>query len=632
MLYRQIPLRILKGATAVATGRGSLLRHAREADMRRPSTILAAALLASSCSVSEGVPQPGSSPSTAEAPATSAAEQPASPAAPTTTAPSTTTTEPDPCPSPLAPPPQAAAGGIPVATRLDAADPIAAAVAISQQAFLCSDIAVVARPDDPEAVIAAADVAAASGGPLLLGSPGGSPVLDAELDRLAPERVIRVGFGVRLEAPEDALVETISTADVTVEVLPRLLTAATGGEPGPEPPTTTTTTGTTSTTGAEPTTTTAGESAEAAQGGEGATTEDPGSDAAPGAIIGAAAGEGSSGMLWLVDHRDVALAATAAAAALTTGGLMVVVDGTDLRAGREVVQNARAAGAPAAVTLVGRITDDADWQLPILLGAPELPGGGLLLFPGRRLLAFYGSPLTPVLGVLGEQGPEATAERLATVLPPYGADGLEVLPAFEMIATVADSREGSDGNYSNELDLELLRPWIEAAADGGIYVLLDLQPGRTDFLTQAQRYEEFLRLPHVGLALDPEWRLGPDEFHLRQFGSVQPDEVNRVVAWLAELVRTEGLPQKLLLLHQFRLSMLPDRELIEKPAELAVVIQMDGQGPLASKYETWAAITAGTEGEGWWWGWKNFYDEDLPTPTPEQVLDLEPTVVYVSYQ
>ena len=42
-----------------------------------------------------------------------------------------------------------------------------------------------------------------------------------------------------------------------------------------------------------------------------------------------------------------------------------------------------------------------------------------------------------------------------------------------------------------------------------MYVVLDLQPGYTDFLAQAQRYEEFLAQPHVGLALDPEWRLAP---------------------------------------------------------------------------------------------------------------------------
>jgi len=207
-----------------------------------------------------------------------------------------------------------------------------------------------------------------------------------------------------------------------------------------------------------------------------------------------------------------------------------------------------------------------------------------------------------------------------------------VVPAFELIATVADSRAGDDGNYSNETALEDLRPWIRAAGEAGLYVLLDLQPGRTDFTTQARLYEEFLRLPYVGLALDPEWRLGPDQLHLQQYGSVSAAEINEVSAWLAGLVREENLPQKMLLLHQFRLSMLPDREAVAVPAELAVVIQMDGQGTLEAKYETWAAVTAGTEDAGWFWGWKNFYDEDAPMATPAQVLELQPPVVYVSYQ
>ena len=31
-------------------------------------------------------------------------------------------------------------------------------------------------------------------------------------------------------------------------------------------------------------------------------------------------------------------------------------------------------------------------------------------------------------------------------------------------------------------------------------------------------------------------------------------------------------------------------------------------------------------------GWKNFYDEDRPTPTPAQTLAVTPRPIYVSYQ
>src|SRR5690606_17349776 len=135
-----------------------------------------------------------------------------------------------------------------------------------------------------------------------------------------------------------------------------------------------------------------------------------------------------------------------------------------------------------------------------------------------------------------------------------------VVPTFEIIATIASAEAGEDGDYSRETPVPELLPYVEAAAEAGIYVVLDLQPGRTDFLTQAKRYEELLRYPHVGLALDPEWRLKPDQRHLRQIGSVDVAEVNATLTWLADLTREHRLPQKLLVLHQFQLRMITGRE------------------------------------------------------------------------
>ena len=284
------------------------------------------------------------------------------------------------------------------------------------------------------------------------------------------------------------------------------------------------------------------------------------------------------------------------------------------------------------VWVVGASADSDRWWLEVNLLGPELPGGGSTMFPDRRLVAFYGVTHTGVLGVLGEQGPSEGLERMAPYLEEYAADGLPTIPTFEIIATVATARAGRDGDYSGEISVEDLTPWVEFAAGEGVYVVLDLQPGRTDFLTQAKYYEELLALPHVGLALDPEWRLRSDQVHLRQIGSVDAAEVNAVAEWLAELVRRERLPQKLLMVHQFRFTMIRDRETISVPPELAVVIHMDGQGPLATKYSTWGALTAGAEEQGWHWGWKNFFDEDYPLATPEQVLELDPLVVFVSYQ
>ena len=82
-----------------------------------------------------------------------------------------------------------------------------------------------------------------------------------------------------------------------------------------------------------------------------------------------------------------------------------------------------------------------------------------------------------------------------------------MVPAFELIATVATANPGIGGDYSYEAPISLLRPWVDAAGKAGMYVVLDLQPGRANFLDQAKLYESLLRQPHVGLALDPEWRI-----------------------------------------------------------------------------------------------------------------------------
>src|SRR5699024_10280915 len=122
--------------------------------------------------------------------------------------------------------------------------------------------------------------------------------------------------------------------------------------------------------------------------------------------------------------------------------------------------------------------------------------------------------------------------------------------AFEIITTLASSEAGADGDYSTELDPEALREWVDAAGEAGVYVVLDLQPGTSDFLSQAKRYEDLLTQSHVGLALDAEWRLQPGQKHLEQIGSVSAEEINETAQWLADLTAEHDLPQKALILHQ----------------------------------------------------------------------------------
>ena len=165
-----------------------------------------------------------------------------------------------------------------------------------------------------------------------------------------------------------------------------------------------------------------------------------------------------------------------------------------------------------------------------------------------------------------------------------------------------------------------------------MYVVLDLQPGRASLLAQAKKYQSLLALPNVGLALDAEWKLQPGQKPLRQIGSVSIGEVNSVVRWLAGLTARYRLPQKLLVLHQFRLSMIQDeRRLDTSHDDLAILFHMDGQGTPAVKQQTWNAVTRAAP-RGVFFGWKDFYVKDHPMLDPRQTITRTPRLSMISYQ
>ncbi len=330
---------------------------------------------------------------------------------------------------------------------------------------------------------------------------------------------------------------------------------------------------------------------------------------------------------------DAAVVATAKAAGAHVVRMPTGV--TDPAAAPDVV-TALHDGTGGPTLLVGSAfaaLPDPEWTVRAAESGFQLRNGGQRPFDGHRYVALYGAPGAPALGVLGEQGPEATVRRAEAVAKPYRAESDElVTPAMEVIATVAAGDAGADGDYSTELPVSTLEPYVDAAHDADMPVIIDLQPGRSDFLSQAKRYESLLKRPDVWLALDPEWRLTKDQVPLKQIGSVSASEVNEVSSWLAALVRKEGLPPKALVLHQFRLSMIQDRSALETHPELDMLVHVDGQGSQPDKQATWKALHAGAP-KGLHWGWKNFYDEDTPMLTPSQTMsEVTPTPSLITYQ
>ncbi|MET1131824.1 MAG: hypothetical protein ABWX60_00205 [Aeromicrobium sp.] len=276
-----------------------------------------------------------------------------------------------------------------------------------------------------------------------------------------------------------------------------------------------------------------------------------------------------------------------------------------------------------------------DYAVRVVRANAQTVGGGWFATRGKHLVAMYGHPSGPALGVLGEQGPKASVARVRELVRKYRrvAPDEHFVPAFEIITTVAAASKGPKGDYSARTKVADLEPLVDAAEQAGVVVILDLQPGRSSFLTQAKEYESLLRRPHVGLALDPEWRLGPTGKPLQRIGHVGVNEVNHVSAWLARLTRKHALPQKVFVLHQFQTQMIRHRERVRTDhPELSTVIHVDGQGSPGAKFGTWGVIRQDAP-KNVGWGWKNFVDEDEPMLDVAQTWRrVRPHPVLITYQ
>jgi hypothetical protein len=263
----------------------------------------------------------------------------------------------------------------------------------------------------------------------------------------------------------------------------------------------------------------------------------------------------------------------------------------------------------------------------------ELPRGGRTLFPDYRLVGFCGTPGAPELGELQGNFPKEVKE-LETRTAPY-AKGRPLLPVFELIAVVVQSGAGKDGKYRRRVDDSIVDEYLRAARKSKALLLLNIQPGQSDFLTEVKSFESYLREPDVGVALDPEWAMKPKQRPGRFYGQTDGETINDVAAYLSSLVTEGNLPEKALVFHQVNRGVLKDEVELKPLPGVAFIKSVDGLGPVHSKIETYDYLML-TMKRGVHPGFKLFFDEDTRggnrIMSPKEVLALSPQPEYVMYE
>ena len=259
----------------------------------------------------------------------------------------------------------------------------------------------------------------------------------------------------------------------------------------------------------------------------------------------------------------------------------------------------------------------------------QLPRGGRTIFPDFRVVAYYGAPQDRQLGALGIGSPTQMTRKLEKQAKPYARKSRPVLPAMELIAVVAAAHPGPGDRYNLRQSDAVIRRYLKAARKAKSLLILDVQPGRSDFFTETKRLRKWLKEPEVGLALDPEWRMSEGQIPGKVIGSVGAREVNATTAWLDQLVTRYKLPQKLLLIHQFTDDMVPEDQLKERKG-LAYVLNVDGFGTKALKVAKYKSFAK--QAKQFRRGFKLFYEEDQGIMSPQQVMRLQPRPDLVVYE
>ena len=269
-------------------------------------------------------------------------------------------------------------------------------------------------------------------------------------------------------------------------------------------------------------------------------------------------------------------------------------------------------------------------------GPPPLPGS---LLPEKRIVAFYGNPLSKKMGVLGEYPVDVMLAKLDTAVAAWRkADpSTPVQPALHLVAVTAQGAPGKDGMYRLRMDTSLINKVYGWAKQRNALLFLDVQVGHSTMQQELPRLLPFLAHPDVHMAMDAEFSMHYDREGMvpsKKVGQFDAADVNYVSQTLAKLVSEDHLPPKILVVHRWTRKMISNASQIKLDPRVQIVMDMDGWGPPWLKFDSYRDYEVAEPVE--FTGFKIFFHNDVKHGdallTPAEVLRLRPKPMYIQYQ
>ncbi len=261
------------------------------------------------------------------------------------------------------------------------------------------------------------------------------------------------------------------------------------------------------------------------------------------------------------------------------------------------------------------------------------------ILPSKRIVAFYGNPLSKKMGVLGEYPVEEMLAKFDKAIAEWKAadPSTPVQPALHLITVVAQGTPGRDGKYRLRMADTLVEKVYGWAQSRHAILFLDVQVAGSTLQEELPRLIPFLSRPDVHLGIDPEFSMHYSREGLppgSKIGTMEAADVNFAVNLLDKLVDEKKLPPKVLIVHRFTRPMLQNADKIKVVPNVQVVMNMDGWGQPWLKFDSYEAYIVREPVQ--FTGFKLFFHNDTRKGdailTAREVLQLLPRPMYIQYQ
>lgn len=261
--------------------------------------------------------------------------------------------------------------------------------------------------------------------------------------------------------------------------------------------------------------------------------------------------------------------------------------------------------------------------------APAPPASVLA---NNQVIVFYGSPGNAGMGILGVFPPEESAQRVKAEAAVY--DSLNgdrgAVPALDLIYATVQAEPTSNGLYLRYLNDDVVRQYLDLAERYDTQLILDLQIGRGNVAEEVRKIEPYLRNPRVHVAIDPEYAVGPHGVPIETPGRISGADINEAQAYLSDLIARDGLPPKMLIIHQYLEDTVTDGGATQGVQNVDLVLNMDAFGGRQEKQEKYQMFSARPYAEHR--SFNIFLRHDDHVLSEEEALALDPPPDVIFYQ